>query len=310
MIKHDKEIILFGLPPVTDKVKGMWYNGYPVHKGITESSMNFASLYANQKHIIPNQKELREEWLNFVYTLTIAGFRINMLPFPEELNQPETLCHDAIFIRDGGIIYRGLWIQGRFSVQARSMESIYSTRLIASTLNKTIVTVPEGGYLEGGEINYLVTKDGVFYFGGLSRANRKGHDFVRDIIRPDHYTLIESEGYHLDTLFTPVVNADNRIMAFIIASKTVSPESMKQLRSLGFPIIEISPEDSSGEGDSLGNYSVNCLTAPGVMVNSSKFATPGVEEELSKLGIARYICPLPNFKYAGGSVHCLTNEAN
>jgi len=34
----------------------------------------------------------------------------------------------------------------------------------------------------------------------------------------------------------------------------------------------------------------------------------GVEEALQKLGIERYVAPLTSFKYAGGSVHCLTNE--
>ena len=308
MISHNREVILFGLPPATKDVPGMWHKGYPVHKGITESSMNFASLYAHENNIIPDQKKLRDEWLNFIYTLSIAGFKLNMLPFPAELNTPEHLCHDAIFIRDGGMIYRGLWIQGRFSVEARRIEGEYHTRLIASRLNKTIVTVPEGCYLEGGEINYLITKQGSFYFGGLSRANRQGHDFVREIIRPTHYLLIESEGYHLDTLFTPVVDAENNLKAFIIASKSVSPDSLKELKELGFPVIEALPEDSSGEGDSLGNYSVNALIAPGVMVNSSRFSTPGIEEMLQVLGIERFVCPLPSFKYAGGSVQCLTNE--
>lgn len=308
MIKHNREVILFGLPKATSEVPGMWYKGYPVHKGITEASMNFASLYAHEKNIVPVQKELREEWLNFVYTLSIAGFKLDILPFPSELNTQEHLCHDAIFIRDGGMIYRGLWIQGRFSVEARRIEGEYHTKLIASKLNKTIVTVPEGCYLEGGEINYLTTKQGSFYFGGLSRANRQGHDFVRGIIRPEHYLLIESEGYHLDTLFTPVVDASNNLCALIIAAKSVSPDSMKQLKSLNIPVIEVDPEDSSGEGDSLGNYSVNALIAPGVMVNSSNFSTSGVEEELKKMGIERFVCPLPNFKFAGGSVHCLTNE--
>ena len=308
MINHNREVILFGLPPATKEVPGMWYKGYPIHKGLTESSMNFASLSAHEKKIVPDQKELKNEWLNFVYNLTIAGFKLNILPFPAELNTPEHLCHDAIFIRDGGIIYRGLWIQGRFSVEERKIEGEYHTRLIASRLNKTIVTVPDGCYLEGGEINYLVTKQGSFYFGGLSRANKQGHDFVREIIRPDNYILIQSEGYHLDTLFTPVVDSENNLKAFIIASKSVSKASLAQLKATGVPVIEVLPEDSSGEGDSLGNYSVNALIAPGVMVNSSYFSTPGVEEKLELLGIKRFVCPLPNFRYAGGSVHCLTNE--
>jgi len=88
MINHNREVILFGLPPATKEVPGMWYKGYPIHKGLTESSMNFASLYAHEKNIIPDQEELKKEWLNFVYNLTIAGFRLNILPFPAEISLP------------------------------------------------------------------------------------------------------------------------------------------------------------------------------------------------------------------------------
>jgi len=306
--KHHREIILLGLPPVTDEVKGMWYKGYPVHKGITESSMNFATLYAKKNHIIPNQEELHKEWLNFINTLLLAGFQLRIIPFPDELNRPESLYHDAIFIRDGGMIYRSIWIKGRFSVQARVLEGEFHTKLMATKLKKTVITVPNDAYLEGGDINYLETAKGSYYFGGLSRSNKVGHDFVRSIVRPDHYVLVESEGYHLDTLFSPVVTADNNLAAIIVASQSIKSASMDQLRSLGVPVIEVCAQDSSGEGDSLGDYSVNALIAPGVMVNSSRFSTPGVEEKLEKLGIERFVCPLNNFKYAGGSVHCLTNE--
>jgi len=61
------------------------------------------------------------------------------------------------------------------------------------------------------------------------------------------------------------------------------------------------------EGE-LGDYAVNALIAPGIMVNSSKFSTPGIEDQLAEMGIQRYVTPLTSFRYAGGSVHCLTNE--
>lgn len=306
--KHHREIILLGLPPVTPKVKGMWYKGYPVHQGETKSSVNFATLYAHKKGIVPDQAQLRTEWLNFVGILLQAGFHLQIIPFPEELNRPDSLYHDAVFIRDGGLIYRGIWIKSRFSVKDRILEGEFHARLIASKLGKTVVSLPEGAFLEGGDVNFLKTAQGSYYFGGLSRSNKLGHDFVREIIRPDSYILVESEGYHLDTVFTPVVTADNRLAAVIIASDGIKPSSMAQIRSLGIPVIEVSAQDSSGAGEGLGDYSVNALIAPGVMVNCSRFSTPGVEETLQKLGIERYVAPLNNFKYAGGSVHCLTNE--
>ncbi len=305
---HNREIILLGLAPVTSEVKGMWHKGYPVHQGETESSINFATLYAHEKGIIPDQSLLRQEWLNFVDTLLTAGFHLHIVPFPEELNRPDSLYHDAVFIRDSGMIFRGIWIKSKFSVKDRSYEGEFHTKLIEAKLDKTVVTLPGGALLEGGDINYLETAHGTYYFGGLSRSNRTGHDFVREIIRPDHYVLVESEGYHLDTVFTPVVTVDNRMVAVIVTAHMLSETSMKHIHSLGVEVIEVSAMDSSGVEDELGDYAVNALIAPGIMVNSSKFTTPGVEERLAEYGIQRYVTPLTSFRYAGGSVHCLTNE--
>lgn len=190
----------------------------------------------------------------------------------------------------------------------RIFEGEFHARLVESKLGKTVVTLPEGAFLEGGDVNYFETSQGGYYFGGLSRSNKQGHDFVREIIRPDHYILVESEGYHLDTVFTPVVTADNRLAAVIIAADGIKPDSMARIRSLGIQVIEVSAQDSSGAGETLGGYAVNALIAPGIMINSSRFETPGVEDILQKLGIERYVAPLTSFKYAGGSVHCLTNE--
>ncbi len=286
----------------------MWHKGYPVHQGETESSVNFATLYAHEKGIVPDQTLLQQEWLNFVDTLLKAGFHLHIVPFPDELNRPDSLYHDAVFIRDAGLIFRGIWIKSRFSVKDRIFEGEFHTHLIESKLGKTVVSLPEGAFLEGGDINYLETCQGSYYFGGLSRSNRIGHDFVREIIRPDHYILVESEGYHLDTVFTPVINADNCLVALIVTAGMLSPKSMQSIESLDVPVIEVSAMDSSGVEDELGEYAVNALIAPGVMVNSSYFTTPGVEDLLKELGIERYVTPLTSFRYAGGSVHCLTNE--
>lgn len=306
--KHHREVILLGLPPVTSEVKGMWHKGYPVHKGETESSMNFATLYAKKNNIVPDQDLLRKEWLHFVDTLLLAGFQLRIIPFPEKLNRPDSLYHDAVFIRDGGMIFRSLWIKGRFSAKARSLEGEFHTKCIEEKLKKTVITLPKDAFLEGGDINFIETANGSYYFGGLSRSNRLGHDFVREIIRPDNYILVESEGYHLDTVFTPVLSAENKLVALIIASASIKAKSMAKIRELGIPVLEVSAQDSSGCGETLGDYSVNALIAPGVMVNSSRFSTPGVEDTLKKLGIERFVSPLTSFKYAGGSVHCLTNE--
>ncbi|MCF6238764.1 MAG: hypothetical protein L3J79_08140, partial [Candidatus Marinimicrobia bacterium] len=155
--RHNREIILLGLAPVTAKVHGMWHKGYPVHQGETEASINFATLYASEHGIIPDQDLLRKEWLNLVDTLLTAGFHLHIVPFPEALNRPDSLYHDAVFIRDGGLIFRGIWIKSRFSVKDRIYEGEFHTKLIEAKLNKTVVTLPTEAFLEGGDISYLET---------------------------------------------------------------------------------------------------------------------------------------------------------
>jgi N-dimethylarginine dimethylaminohydrolase len=307
-MKNAREVIVMGLPPRTNDVKGMWYDGYPVHKGECENSVNYATVYASKNNIRPDQEVLKNDWLNFINTLLLANFHLHIVPFPAELNKPDSLYHDAVFIRDSGIMYKGIWIKSRFSVPDRAFEGEFSARLMQEKFDKTVVMVPEGGFIEGGDINYLETIDGSYYFGGLSRSNRKGHEFINEIMKPDKTLLIDSEGYHLDTLFTPVVNKDNKLVALIIAKDSVNPKSYAELKRLNIEVIDIEAIDSSGTGKELGTYAVNALISPGIMVSSSKFATPGVEERLEKLGVSRLIAPLRYFRFAGGSVHCLTNE--
>ncbi|MCF7803842.1 MAG: hypothetical protein K9N46_00885 [Candidatus Marinimicrobia bacterium] len=302
------EIIVTELPPVTDEVKGCWFNGYPVHQGYNEDSLNYATVYANEQGIIPDQEVLQSDWNRLVETLRDAGFPVHIVPFPEKLNRPDCLYHDAVFNRDSGMMFNGYWIQGNFSARGREVEADVYAEIIPEMFDKELITLPEEAFLEFGEVFFLETEEGTYYFGGLSRSNRKGHEFVRDIVQPDHYFLLRSIGYHLDTVFTPVWGPENTLDAIIIAPDLIYQESLDLLESLGMEIIEIETIDSSGEGKELGDYAVNALVAPGILVNCCEFQTPGVEERLHDLGIQRYITPLTYFKYAGGSVHCLTNE--
>ena len=301
------ELIIVDLPKPHGKIKGCWYSGYPVHKGNTERSLNYATFYAKEKHIVPNQKKLKTDFNNFRKLLKKAGFRVYILPFPKELNKENNLHHDAVFVRDSGILFKKYWIKANFSAD-RQQEAESHSLTITKKFKKKVIQLPPGAYLEFGEVFFLQTKEGSFYFGGLSRSNKKGHDFVRSIIKPDNYCLIKSEGYHLDTVFTPVLSKENRLVAFIIAKNLITLKSLRALQKLKVKIINEDPIDSSGEGNTLGNYAVNALVAPGIMLNCKKFLTKGVENELKKIGIKRFVSPLTFFRFAGGSYHCLTNE--
>lgn len=303
-----KEIIIVDLPQPHGNVKGCWYNGYPVHKGKTEDSLNYATLYAHENKIIPDQELIKKEYKDFIALIKRAGFRLHILPFPEELNQEDNLHHDAIFVRDSGLMYRDYWLKANFSVQDRIIEADVHARNISEKFKKKIIEFPLNAHIEFGEVFFIKNKSESFYFGGLSRSNREGHELVREILKPDHFILIKSSGYHLDTVMTPLINKNKELSGFILDKENISPESLEDIKSLKKEIIYIEGKDSLGEGDEPGYYTVNSLAGPGVLLNCGEFFTPGVENKLKQMGIEHFHSPLTYFRFAGGSYHCLTNE--
>jgi N-dimethylarginine dimethylaminohydrolase len=304
------EILIIEPPKETKSIKGCWSAGFPIHKGESNNSLNYATVYANKNSIIPDVKIINKDYANFAKTLTTAGFKLTKLPFPKELNDPDNLHHDAIFVRDAGLMTKDYWIKARFSAKDRQAEAEVHAKTISKKFNKKIIELPKDSFLEFGEVFYLKTKDKTYYFGGVSRSNKQAHDFVKSILKPDTYILIESEGYHLDTVFSPVINKNNELVALILTKGMIAEKSLKELKNLGLEIIYVDSTDSSGEGKTLGNYAINTLVAPGILANCSKFETKGIEERLETLEIKRFVSPMTYHRFAGGSYHCLTNEIN
>lgn len=302
------DVIIIDLPLAHQGVNGIWSNGYPIHQGHNEDSLNYATVYAQERQITPDQEKLREDFERFVETLKAAGFNVHILPFPDILNQPGSLHHDAVFVRDAGFMIGDYWIKARFSARGRQLEADVHAPIIAERFNKKILQLPPGAYLECGDAFYVKAKNGSFYFGGLNRSNPQGHNFVRNIVEPEHFLLIESTGYHLDTIMSPVLNSENALCAILVVKQMLTPESYQKLANMGIELIEVDTIDASGEGEELGTYAINTLFGPGVMLNCEKFVTPGVEERLAEFGIKRFVSELTYHRYAGGSYHCLTNE--
>lgn len=75
------DIILVDLPPAHGVIKSAWYNGYPIHKGHTENSLNYATVYVNEKHIIPDQKVMRHKYNKFINNFKKASLKIHLLPW-------------------------------------------------------------------------------------------------------------------------------------------------------------------------------------------------------------------------------------
>lgn len=302
------KILITKLPLPTNDCSGAWCKGIPIHKGLTEKSLNEATVWAAEKNIIPEPKIIEQEWHSFKNTLESAGAEVVMIDFPEPLNTSENRDHDAVFIRDSGLMFGNYWIKSHFSVAERQAEADYYAEYIKSNFDKTIIELPVDAFVEGGDLWYVQSAHGSFYFGGLSRSNTAGHLAVQKIIQADHFFVIESNGYHIDTILTPILNTQNELIALLIGKDTLSKKSLADLKSLNIELIFVDPIDCIGSKEVNGTLAINGLAIPGKLINSHHFQTPDVEARLAQLGIERLVTPLTQFAFAGGSVHCLTNE--
>ena len=290
--------------------KKCWPNGYIVHQGSKETSINKTTIHTLENNITPNQKTLEKSFRLLVKKLKSLGCDIEVLPFPNKLDDLSGISHSVLYVRDVGFSFENLWIKSNFSAKNRQKEADVFSEIIKTTYDKKIITLPKDAEIEFGEVHYIQTKNETFYFGGISRANRKGQEVVKDIIQPDNFFIIESLGFHLDTVFTPVVNKENNLVAVIIAKGMITPESYKSLEKLkekDIEIINIDNKDSC-DVDGLGTYAVNCLVGQGFLVSGSNFVTDNVIPKLNSLDITFHTVGVSDYQNAGGSVHCITNE--
>ena len=290
------KIILSKLPR-----SGWWSNGIPKYED------NPAMI----EGAIPNINLLKRERENLIASIINTGVEIVELEFPNELDQREPK-HDAVFIRDPFISdQNGLAIILRAGLPERRVENKVIKKFLES-LELSIVEMPDknGMRADGGEF-YYCKKDKIL-FSGLQRNTMKGVEFVAKTLSVSELVILEGKGYHLDTFFTPVLNADSSISSLVACTSVMTTESKAKLyqfaNSLGIPIFEIPPGDAIGKGSKIGSFAANALPLPGTLIRPSKFTDPSIDERLMDMGINVVITPTSQFQLSGGSVHCVTNE--
>ena len=123
---------------------------------------------------------------------------------------------------------------------------------------------------------------------------------------------MKSNVFHLDTIFTPVINKDNELAAMIACTALMEKNSIINLKSfakrLSVELVEVDPEDSIGTVDQLGEFAVNCCPLPGYLIGPTRFRSLKVYQLLKKLDVMHITVPTTQFRLSGGAVHCLTNE--
>ena len=290
------KIVLSKLPS-----SGWWANGIPKYKDNP----------AMVEGAIPDIELLNKERKNLITSVVSTGIEVVELDFPDELDQYERK-HDFVFIRDPFISdQNGLAIILRAGEPQRRIENRLVRRCLEH-LELEIVEMPDkaGMRADGGEF-YFCKKNNVL-FSGLKRNTNRGVEFVAERLNVNELVILEGEGFHLDTFFTPVLNKSGCICSVVACTALMTTKSKNALYKfaddLDIPVFEIPPNDAIGTKSKVGSFATNALPLPGALIHPSPFSNPDIDKRIMKMGVDVVINPTSQFQLSGGSVHCLTNE--
>jgi N-dimethylarginine dimethylaminohydrolase len=269
---------------------------------------------AMKEGVVPNQTIAQMEIANFHKTLLSLPVSVDIIEFPHSLdgNTKETQKHDFVFLRDLFISNQnGDIVISNFRETERQIEAEIMGDFL-SNLDVKIHRLPQKStcFAEGGEF-YFAPNESIL-FSGLSRNSLYGVEKTSESLNVKEMVLIESKSFHLDTIFTPLLDADSNLCGLIVCLDLITKQSANNLKNialkLNIPLIEINPSDAIGLNNKLGKFSVNCLPIPGQLIGPAPFSTQGAMQHITNLGIQHHIVELSQFRLSGGAVHCLTNE--
>lgn len=261
--------------------------------------------------IIPDQSLLVKERESLIITLENNNIEVIQFSFPEELENKK-YGHDFVFIRDAFISdLNNNVLLLKFSQKNRDAEST----IISNYLEKLDYNVKElpsrkNMFAEGGEF-YYCPKDKIL-FSGIKRNSIIGAEEVASFLNVNQLILIKTKAFHLDTVFTTIMDHNGKLCAVIVCKDLISKDSYASLNQFcklnNIELINIPPLDSIGINKNIGSLAVNNFSAPGLLISSSRFSVPSVAEYLNNKNVKMETTPVSQFQLSGGSIHCLTNE--
>ena len=281
-----------------------WGHGTPIYKNNP----------AMKQGMVPNQELVEIEMYMMTQLFNRLPFEVVEINFPNFLDKhnKEDRQHDFVFVRDLFVSNQnGRVIISKFSEKARQVESDIMEIMLDSMGYETI-RIPDtiNATAEGGEFYYCSGKK--ILFSGVCRNNVRGAEWVAQEFNVNELVIMKSNVFHLDTIFTPVINKDNELAAMIACTALMEKDSIINLKSfakrLSVELVEVDPEDSIGTVDQLGEFAVNCCPLPGYLIGPTRFRSLKVNQLLKELNVMHITVPTTQFRLSGGAVHCLTNE--
>ena len=161
-------------------------------------------------------------------------------------------------------------------------------------------------------MNSITAPGDKILFSGIKRNSITGAEAVASFLNVNKLILIKTKAFHLDTVFTTIMDHYGKLCAVIVCKDLISKNSFDSLnkfsKSNNIEIINIPPVDSIGINNNIGTLAVNNFSSPGLLISSSRFSEPLVAKYLNNKNIIMEMSPVSQFQLSGGSIHCLTNE--
>ncbi len=281
-----------------------WGHGTPIYENNP----------AMKEGMVPIQELVEIEMFMLSTLMNRLPIETVELDFPYILDQHnfDLRNHDFVFVRDLFVSNQSdKIIISKFREKARQMEADIMQVILDSWGYKTS-RLPETSncYAEGGEF-YFCRKEGVL-FSGVSRNNQSGAEKVAQEFNVKELIILKSNAFHLDTIFTPVMDKNSKLVALISCTELMDQNSVKRLQDFssqrGIHLVDVPPEDAIGTDTELGEFAVNCQPLPGYLIGPTRFRSNKVAPLLDSLGVIHITVPTTQFRLSGGAIHCLTNE--
>ena len=174
--------------------------------------------------IIPDQNLLVKERENLIDTLENNNIEVIQFSFPEELEN-KRYGHDFVFIRDAFIsdLNKNVLLL-KFSQKNRDAES----KIISDYLEKLDYNIKNFQIVRiclQREVNLLLPKDKIL-FSGIKRNSISGAEEVASFLNVNKLILIKTKAFHLDTVFTTIMDQHGRLCAVIVCKDLISKDSL------------------------------------------------------------------------------------
>ena len=286
----------------------------PKHKWWGHGTPIYENNPAMKEGVVPNQELVEIEMYMMTKLFNRLSIEIVEIDFPNFLDQQnkEKRKHDFVFVRDLFISdQNGKTIISKFREKARQVEADIMQIMLESMGYET-KRIPDdsAATAEGGEF-YYCPGDKVL-FSGACRNNIEGAEWVAQEFNVNELVVMKSKIFHIDTLFTPVINKENKLVAAIACTELIERDSVDNLRQFAIrkniELIEVGPEDAVGTDQELGEFAVNCEPLPGYLIGPTRFRSKKVLPLLKELDVMHITVPTTQFRLSGGAIHCLTNE--